>query len=181
MATHSRILAWRIPWTEEPGGWATGHGGPKELDMTECLSAQPLLLISSVVILRHCRVLRRFCEFSRLRHEWPEKEAMAAGGGCQRFPLWLDPDCCRSHLWPHFCFHFGHSESFNNHRGIKDPASRQVTQGTFNFLCHRPGAQRIHRCRAQSHVLSASTQKLCFMKFAEGHSEVERCVFVLKK
>ena len=123
MATHSRILAWRIPWTEEPGGWATGHGGPKELDMTECLSAQPLLLISSVVILRHCRVLRRFCEFSRLRHEWPEKEAMAAGGGCQRFPLWLDPDCCRSHFWPHFCFHFGHSESFNNHRGIKDPAS----------------------------------------------------------
>ena len=26
MATHSRILAWRIPWTEEPGG---------QLDMTE--------------------------------------------------------------------------------------------------------------------------------------------------
>ena len=25
MATHSRILAWRIPWTEEPG-WATVHG-----------------------------------------------------------------------------------------------------------------------------------------------------------
>ena len=26
MATHSSILAWRIPWTEEPGGlqWATG-------------------------------------------------------------------------------------------------------------------------------------------------------------
>ena len=21
MATHSRILAWRIPWTEEPGKW----------------------------------------------------------------------------------------------------------------------------------------------------------------
>ena len=20
MATHSRVLAWRIPWTEEPGG-----------------------------------------------------------------------------------------------------------------------------------------------------------------
>ena len=20
MATHSRILAWRVPWTEEPGG-----------------------------------------------------------------------------------------------------------------------------------------------------------------
>ena len=37
MATHSRILAWKIPWTEEPGGlqdmesqrarhnWATEH------------------------------------------------------------------------------------------------------------------------------------------------------------
>ena len=25
MATHSSILAWRIPWTEEPGGlWYTG-------------------------------------------------------------------------------------------------------------------------------------------------------------
>ena len=25
MATHSSILAWRIPWTEGPGGlWATG-------------------------------------------------------------------------------------------------------------------------------------------------------------
>ena len=33
MATHSSILAWRIPWTEEPGGpW--GH---KESDTTEQL------------------------------------------------------------------------------------------------------------------------------------------------
>ena len=33
MATHSSILAWRIPWTEEPGGLqSTGH---KELDTTE--------------------------------------------------------------------------------------------------------------------------------------------------
>ena len=31
MATHSSILAWRIPWTVSP----CGH---KELDMTECLS-----------------------------------------------------------------------------------------------------------------------------------------------
>ena len=28
MATCSSILAWRIPWTEEPG-WATVHGGHK--------------------------------------------------------------------------------------------------------------------------------------------------------
>ena len=25
MATHSSVLAWRIPWTEEPGGANTGH------------------------------------------------------------------------------------------------------------------------------------------------------------
>ena len=33
MATHTRTLAWRIPWTEEPCGYSPwGH---KELDMTE--------------------------------------------------------------------------------------------------------------------------------------------------
>ena len=30
MATHSSILAWEIPWTEEPGG-ATVHGVTKSL------------------------------------------------------------------------------------------------------------------------------------------------------
>ena len=35
MATHSSVLAWRIPWMEELGGLqSTGH---KELDMTERL------------------------------------------------------------------------------------------------------------------------------------------------
>ena len=33
MATHSSIVAWEIPWTEEPGR-ATVHGGTKESDMT---------------------------------------------------------------------------------------------------------------------------------------------------
>ena len=36
MATHSIILAWRIPWTEESGGLV--HGGHKELDTTEQLT-----------------------------------------------------------------------------------------------------------------------------------------------
>ena len=35
MATHSSILAWRIPWTEEPGGYSPW--GRKESDMTERL------------------------------------------------------------------------------------------------------------------------------------------------
>ena len=38
MATHSSILSWRIPWTEEPGGLQSmGH---KESDMTERLTQQ---------------------------------------------------------------------------------------------------------------------------------------------
>ena len=36
MATPSSILAWKIPWTEEPGEYSSW--GPKESDMTECLS-----------------------------------------------------------------------------------------------------------------------------------------------
>ena len=38
MATHSSILAWRIPWTEEPGGLqSVGYspGGRQESDTTE--------------------------------------------------------------------------------------------------------------------------------------------------
>ena len=33
MANHSTILAWRIPWTEEPGRLQSG--GHKQLDTTE--------------------------------------------------------------------------------------------------------------------------------------------------
>ena len=33
IATHSSILAWGIPWTEEPGGYRSW--GQKESDMTE--------------------------------------------------------------------------------------------------------------------------------------------------
>ena len=32
ISTHSSILAWRIPWTEEPGGYSSWIA---ELDMTE--------------------------------------------------------------------------------------------------------------------------------------------------
>ena len=45
MATHSSILAWKIPWTEEPGRLQSM--GRKESDMTERLHS----LISILVIL----------------------------------------------------------------------------------------------------------------------------------
>ena len=41
MATHSSILAWKIPWTEEPGRLHRGKLSPwghKELDTTELLN-----------------------------------------------------------------------------------------------------------------------------------------------
>ena len=38
MATHSSLLAWRIPWTEEPGGYSPW--GPKEPNMTERLNSK---------------------------------------------------------------------------------------------------------------------------------------------
>ena len=35
MATHSSLLVWEIPWTEEPGGGgASVHGVPGEPDTT---------------------------------------------------------------------------------------------------------------------------------------------------
>ena len=46
MATHSRILSWRIPWAEEPGGLYNIAHGAAESDTTEpltlslCLSLQ---------------------------------------------------------------------------------------------------------------------------------------------
>ena len=36
MATHSSILAWRIPWTEEPGGLQSM--GSQRVDMTKQLT-----------------------------------------------------------------------------------------------------------------------------------------------
>ena len=36
MATHSSVLAWRIPWTESLSGYSPGWGaGDKESDTTE--------------------------------------------------------------------------------------------------------------------------------------------------
>ena len=42
MATHSSILAWIIPWTEEPGG--VQSMGSQESDRTERLSTVPNIM-----------------------------------------------------------------------------------------------------------------------------------------
>ena len=43
MATHSSILAWKIPWTEKPGGLQSMDH--KQLDTTEHLSAHTCMCV----------------------------------------------------------------------------------------------------------------------------------------
>ena len=50
MATHSSILAWRIPWTEEPSGLQSM--GSQESDMTE--ATEHKTLFSSLVVSLSC-------------------------------------------------------------------------------------------------------------------------------
>ena len=52
METHSSILAWKSPWTEEPGGLqSTDH---KDLDTTELLSTPTLLPSVTNKIPQYC-------------------------------------------------------------------------------------------------------------------------------
>ena len=44
MATHSSVFAWRIPWTEEPGGLPV-HGVAQEADTTWRLNNICLILL----------------------------------------------------------------------------------------------------------------------------------------
>ena len=57
MATHSSVLAWRIPWTEEPGGLQSV--GRKESDMT----GQLTLYFHRQCNARKGEVLVSFCIF----------------------------------------------------------------------------------------------------------------------
>ena len=46
MATHSSILAWRIPWTEEPGGYSPR--GRKETRLSDCTFIS-IIVIEAIV------------------------------------------------------------------------------------------------------------------------------------
>ena len=50
MTTHSSVLAWKIPWTEEPGGLQSM--GCKELDMAEQLNTHNKGFNKKIHILR---------------------------------------------------------------------------------------------------------------------------------
>ena len=52
MAVHSSILAWRIPWTEEPGGLQLmGH---KESDTTEQRTLWLILSFKITIMFKMC-------------------------------------------------------------------------------------------------------------------------------
>ena len=55
ISTHSSILAWKIPWTEEPGGpWSMGC---KKLDVTEVIGHAWAYIKLTIVTVFRCTVL----------------------------------------------------------------------------------------------------------------------------
>ena len=57
MATHSGILAWETPRTEELGGWATVHGVIKESDVSEGLN-------------NHNKAIKNYCKGNHSTVKW---------------------------------------------------------------------------------------------------------------
>ena len=55
MATHSSILAWRIPWTEEPGGLPSMRS--QESDMTERLKREREMLCLALLHLHRSALI----------------------------------------------------------------------------------------------------------------------------
>ena len=69
MATHSSILAWRIPWTEEPGGLQSM--GSQKLDSTQQLSQPPPSPVHSTAdILRKLSLLTLVSWVNSMMGHW---------------------------------------------------------------------------------------------------------------
>ena len=53
MAPHSRILAWKIPWTEEPGGLQSTDGDcNREIKRHLCLEKKAMTKLDSILKIR---------------------------------------------------------------------------------------------------------------------------------
>ena len=74
MATHSSILAWVIPWTEEPGGYSQWHC--KESDTTDQLSTHAKILFQFSSIAQSCPTVCDPMDYSMpnfsVHHQLPE-------------------------------------------------------------------------------------------------------------
>jgi len=76
MATQSSILAWRIPWTEEPGGQQSM--GSQESDMTDFHSLassriEQYLLFSIFSVMLNFSVFNIIGMFQSIAAVWEEK------------------------------------------------------------------------------------------------------------
>ena len=50
MATHSSILAWKIPWTEEPGSYSSqGHTESDTTEYTHYITLFPLIYLDKTL------------------------------------------------------------------------------------------------------------------------------------
>ena len=74
MATHSSILAWRMPWTEEPGGGYSPKGCKESRPITRCKSQWvPKGKVCSVTYGEMCYTPKQQPEFSHLQeHRYGE-------------------------------------------------------------------------------------------------------------
>ena len=70
MATHSNILAWKIPWTEKPSRLQYSPWGHKESDMIERLSTHTSVWVCVCVCVR-ARVVHFAVHLKLTRHWQP--------------------------------------------------------------------------------------------------------------
>ena len=70
MATHSSILAWRVPWTEEPGGGYGPKSCKESRPITRCKSQQiPKGKVCSGTYGEVCYTPKQQLEFSHLQEQ----------------------------------------------------------------------------------------------------------------
>ena len=101
MATHSSILAWRIPWTEEPGG--PQSRGCKESDMTEatkhstahdCICVKSCLDHSSFLFTLSRAPLSHLCALANSVFLWPVLSMPLLMHHCLNIVQCLKPNIC---------------------------------------------------------------------------------------
>ena len=97
MATHSRILAWKIPWTEEPGGLKSmgslrvGHDWAILLSLFTFMHWRRKWQPTAVWRIPGMAEPGRLPSMGshRVRHNWSDLAAAAAAAGIQKYKLFL--------------------------------------------------------------------------------------------
>ena len=89
MATHSSVLAWRIPWTEEPGGLLSmrSHGVGHDWSDLACIrvgNGNPL----QYSCLENPRDRGAWWAVHRVRHDWSDSAAAAAATPHIKYESW---------------------------------------------------------------------------------------------